>query len=342
MLLNIKARLLLITSLLLVSLLGLSSAQSLLAQDDAEPEPEPLLSTPNWSMTGYDLQNTSHNRNEPRLVPPLELQWTSREVDFGTTIESLVIEDDIMLVVQGTANASFGNSSVLALRLSGNSPVSATSDELWSFDLGFSGEVASTPAIADGVGYFGGQNSGLHAVNLDSGEVLWKYTAVGTLANASPKVLDDRVLVAGSLDFHSIERESGSVAWTTRINSTANATPAIFNSVVYVNSCTNNFQGFGPDSFYTLGSEFGRFLWIAFAIQNCEVLPVIDGANERLFVISNLGLNQDRKIVRAFTLAGEEEWTFSFDSNLLQDAAHLSVANGILYRFQSRQHTEFW
>ena len=325
---NMNARLLLTTSLLVFSLALISNSSESLAQDDEIVE---LLSTPNWSMTGYDLQNTSHNRSELRLAPPFTLQWTSPEQDFGINIESAVIHEDRLLIVESVEDNALTNSRVRALGLSGNNQGSLTATELWSFDLGFSGPVESTPAVADGVAYFGGQDSGLNAVDLDTGELVWNYDDVVTLNNSSPKVLGDRVIIMGSLELFAIDRETGTAEWQTRTNSTSNATPAIFNNEVFVSSCVNNTQGFGPDSFYSLGAEFGRFLWIAFAIHNCEVLPVIDGEGQRLYTISNLLQNQDQKMVRAFNLDGESEWQYQFDSRLLQDNAHLSFANGILF-----------
>ncbi|MFQ5874121.1 MAG: PQQ-binding-like beta-propeller repeat protein [Dehalococcoidia bacterium] len=75
-----------------------------------------------------------------------------------------------------------------------------TGRELWSFDTGEYGRVASTPTVADGVVYFGSQDYHLYALDAATGHLIWKYRTSDSVYS-SPTVASSIVYV-GSDDYH--------------------------------------------------------------------------------------------------------------------------------------------
>lgn len=72
----------------------------------------------------------------------------------------------------------------------------------------------STPAVQDGVAYFGSLDHKVYAVDLDDGEEIWSHETEGVVAG-KPLVFDGKV-IAGSFDksLYALSTDDGSVAWT--------------------------------------------------------------------------------------------------------------------------------
>ena len=80
-------------------------------------------------------------------------------------------------------------------------------DERW--DLKTGNRVWSTPAVENGVAYFGSLDHSLYAVRVEDGKELWRFPTKGALT-ATPVVANGRVYV-GSFDstFYAVDAESG-------------------------------------------------------------------------------------------------------------------------------------
>jgi len=86
-------------------------------------------------------------------------------------------------------------------------------DQAWNpFVTGDS--IWSTPAVDNGIGYFGSHDRKLYAVTLNDGKELWQYETGGVIAG-KPLVVDGMV-IAGSFDksLYAISIEDGTVQWT--------------------------------------------------------------------------------------------------------------------------------
>ena len=72
----------------------------------------------------------------------------------------------------------------------------------------------STPAVQDGVAYFGSLDHNLYAVNLDDGEEVWHQETDGVIAG-KPLVFDGKV-IAGSFDktIYAYSADDGTLQWT--------------------------------------------------------------------------------------------------------------------------------
>ena len=87
----------------------------------------------------------------------------------------------------------------------------ATIKELRRFGTG--DKVWSTPAVTNGVAYFGSLDHKVYAVSINSGEVVWEFETGGGVV-ASPVVVDGRVYI-GSFDskFYALNAADGEVDW---------------------------------------------------------------------------------------------------------------------------------
>ena len=72
----------------------------------------------------------------------------------------------------------------------------------------------SSPAVANGVVYFGSHDRFLYAVDAATGELRWRYETRGKV-KSSPSVSNGTVYV-GSWDkrMHAVDIETGLVKWT--------------------------------------------------------------------------------------------------------------------------------
>ena len=127
--------------------------------------------------------------------------WDTRIGDGEHVVAGVTVADDLVLVGSNDGNVyayeyDFENHAA-ALR--------------WVFDTG--GEVWSTPAVHDGVAYFGSLDHNVYAVDVASGAEIWKLRTGGGVV-AGPVVAAGKVLV-GSFDsiFYAIDASTGRTAW---------------------------------------------------------------------------------------------------------------------------------
>jgi outer membrane protein assembly factor BamB len=159
----------------------------------------------------------------------------------------------------------------------------------WSFQTG--GEIHSSPAVADGVVYFGSQDQKFYAVDAATGEMRWEFQT-GSVINSSPAVVNGvvyfgsndgyfyaldatnghelwvfktiypvesspsvangRVFFGGEDDYvYCLDAKKGTQLWKFKTQSWVTSSPAVANGIVYISS--------GDGSFYALNASDGRF-----------------------------------------------------------------------------------
>lgn len=99
-----------------------------------------------------------------------------------------------------------GEKRYAATHLHGSEPVAETMPDPFDFYL-------SSPAIANGVVYFGSGDNNVYALNADTGTLKWKVKT-GDVVHASPAVWNGNVYV-GSWDsyFYAIDAATGKIKW---------------------------------------------------------------------------------------------------------------------------------
>jgi outer membrane protein assembly factor BamB len=140
------------------------------------------------------------------------------------------------------------------LNRSGSAATSSTQPQgkvQWSFQTG--GEIHSSPALADGVVFFGSQDHKFYAVDSATGEIRWEFQT-GSVINSSPAVVN-AIVYFGSNDgyFYALDDISGRELWVFQTIYPVESSPAVANGRVY----------FGADNYYLycLDARKGTQLW---------------------------------------------------------------------------------
>jgi eukaryotic-like serine/threonine-protein kinase len=106
---------------------------------------------------------------------------------------------------------------------------------LWSYAMG--GWVSSSPAVANGVVYAVGFLGNLYALNATTGALLW--SDVTAAEESSPAVANGVVSVGGGDGVYALNASTGAKLWS-YANVGGQSSPAVANGVVYVGSDDNN------------------------------------------------------------------------------------------------------
>lgn len=103
-----------------------------------------------------------------------------------------------------------------AKHLHGMQPATETMPDPWDYWL-------SSPAITDGVVYFGSGDGNVYALDAGTGALKWKFKT-GDVVHASPAVADGMVFI-GSWDswFYALDAKTGAVRWKFKTGEDADA-----------------------------------------------------------------------------------------------------------------------
>ena len=158
----------------------------------------------------------------------------------------------------------------------------ASGDRIWSYDQNWSStvsgseatiysapdEVSSSPAVANGVAYFGSLDGHLYAVNAADGTHRWNFAASTTERSdrfgfsatwrtnfhSSPLVADGVLYVGSALNHvYALDADTGQVHWKYTTDHVVNSSPALADGVVYVGSDDGHL--------YALNAAHGDLLW---------------------------------------------------------------------------------
>jgi outer membrane protein assembly factor BamB len=131
---------------------------------------------------------------------------------------------------------------------------------LWTFTTG--GAVETSPAVVDGMVYFGSDDGYVYALNAANGDLIWNYSTGGPV-QSSPAVVDGVVYVGG---YHShavfaLNAYTGELVWRSQTDSiypNQISSTAVSDGLVYVN--VNNVGGSGG-KLYAFNASTGNLTW---------------------------------------------------------------------------------
>jgi outer membrane protein assembly factor BamB len=116
-----------------------------------------------------------------------------------------------------------------------------TGIQIWRVPTDF---IASDPAVAEGMLYFGGSDGNLHALNSSTGVEMWKYRVEYVQVNApgaSPTVYGGLVYTVSMDDnVYALNATDGTKVWNYTTGAFVRSSPAVANGVVYVSSDDGN------------------------------------------------------------------------------------------------------
>src|SRR5215469_5617065 len=107
----------------------------------------------------------------------------------------------------------------------------------WKNSIGsYNHVLLSSPAVVNGVAYFGSDDHNVYALNASTGAKLWSYTT-GDIVQSSPAVVNG-VLYFGSYDnsVYALNASTGAKLWSFQTGGDIFSSPAVADGVVYVGS----------------------------------------------------------------------------------------------------------
>jgi outer membrane protein assembly factor BamB len=173
-------------------------------------------------------------------------------------------------------------------------------------------EVLSSPAVANGVVYFGSLDNNMYAVDATTGAKLWSYP---TGWSVSPPTVANGLVYLGAEDsnIYALNASTGALVWKYATGGQVNSSPAVANGVVYFGST--------DDNVYALNASTGALIW-KYAPGN-EV-PSSPAVANGLVYISSI----DGKLYALNASTGAMLWSFATRSRVDSSPA---VANGVVY-----------
>jgi outer membrane protein assembly factor BamB len=179
-----------------------------------------------------------------------------------------------------------------------NAVVGGRLEATWRIETG--GQISASPAIADGTLYVGNNDGSLFAIDVASGQVLWKAHVPNPLMS-DPLVYGDVVIVGegdptsrtsspsepimvgqGPSALMAFDRSSGAMRWQTPLSGSAMPTPAIIDGILVNHDGAGYINGLDPA---TGRKRYAR--WLGSMASMTSALPV--GAGD--FVTSGVGSN---------------------------------------------------
>jgi outer membrane protein assembly factor BamB len=173
--------------------------------------------------------------------------------------------------------------------------------------------IKSSPAIANGLVYFGSNDHRLYALDASTGQKIWSFQT-GEAIKSSPTVANGLVYV-GSADnsLYALDASTGQKHWSFQTNGAINSSPAVANGFVYFGSADN--------SLYALDASTGQKHWSFQANGAINSSPAV--ANGFVYFGS-----ADNSLYALNASTGQKIWSFQTSGAIDSSPA---VANGLVY-----------
>jgi outer membrane protein assembly factor BamB len=185
----------------------------------------------------------------------------------------------------------------------------------WKNPIGsYLSAIESSPAVVNGVVYFGSDDGNVYALNASTGAKLWSYTT-GSYVFSSPAVVNGVVYV-GSVDgnMYALYANTGAKLWSYASGPVDYSSPAVANGVVYFSSFDNNF--------YALNASTGAKLWSYTNTHSSTSSPAV--ANGVVYVGS-----EDNNVYALNASTGARLWSYATGGPVIYSSP--AVVNGVIY-----------
>ncbi len=206
-----------------------------------------------------------------------------------TLLSLLQCTDLILKIPENVYSSPQGNDWAMFRRdlaHTGNAGQNITSPEgtlKWTFNTG--GPIHSSPAVVDGVVYFGSQDGNIYAVDGETGEQLWVFKT-GSFVDSSTAVVDG-VVYCGSNDcnLYALDAKTGKKLWSFPVKYAVRSSPAVADGVVYFGCYDYNV--------YAVDAATGSEIWHGYTEGLISASPavargiVLVGSNDNLFYSFN-------------------------------------------------------
>ncbi|MGQ9908838.1 MAG: protein kinase domain-containing protein [Candidatus Flexifilum sp.] len=162
----------------------------------------------------------------------------------------------------------------------------------------------------------GSYDRNLWAINLNTGEQVWKFPTKGGIAVTPAVDEGSRLVLFGSEDFtlYAVDFRNGRITWTYHTKDRIRSSVRIAHDHVF----------FGSDDghVYALGLSSGRFLWAYEAGTPVRTRPFV--TNDMIIFGSESGE------VTAISLSGQRKWSYR-TKRAIMSSPHVNMEEGICY-----------
>ena len=175
----------------------------------------------------------------------------------------------------------------------------------WKFKA--EGAVTTSPALADGLIYFGSQDGNLYALNSESGEKVWGFHTESPI-DSSPAISNGLVYFQSNDGFtYALDAKSGTLKWKAETGPDRpidfdflSSSPTVQDHIVYI--------GGNNGKMYALNADTGAEIWAVDALgpNSIRSSPAVIGDTVYFTAESKL-LALDKK-------TGKEKWAFKANS----------------------------
>jgi outer membrane protein assembly factor BamB len=186
-----------------------------------------------------------------------------------------------------------------------------TNQTLWSYLTQNDMEYPS-PAVVDGVSYFGSNDWRVHAVNASTGSKIWSFLT-GSSMYSSSAVVNGTVYFGADKTVYALDASSGEKIWNYTSGSVGESSPAVANNVVYIGSNDHNV--------YALDAANGNKIW------NYTTGNMVNGSPTVADGVVYIG-SKDNNVYALDASTGSKIWSYLTGSQIESTP---SIANGILY-----------
>lgn len=274
------------------------------------------LSTKDWPMLQGNPSRTGAGIGSPVLTATL--LWKSNITTNVEYYSAPVIENGIVY-----ASSSFAPGGYYTPKFHPEGNIVAfnalTGEEIWDYKENYT-PFMGTPAVSNGMVFFGSSRGYLGALDAHDGSSIWNYSDGNSYS--SPAIVDG-TLYFGTMDgwngnVHALDAKTGHEIWnyTTPVNYTRSngvaSSPAVVNGVVYIGS--------NAGGFYALSSKNGELLWNRTFSGGVSCTPVV--ANGLVYFTAD-------KFYALNATNGNEVWNFA--PTLGQVSLAIAAANGFIY-----------
>ena len=161
------------------------------------------------------------------------------------------------------------------------------------------GSAISSPAVVDGVAYFGDTAGNFHAVTVSKGQTLWSKS-IGSAITSSPAVDDGDVFFGdGAGNVVALNATTGASAWpqSGALGSSITSSPAVSGGVVFIVSSAGNLDA--------LNESNGAVIWSTSLGSASSSSPSVDPTSGVVVVADQSGT------IHAFSTSnGNAEWQY--------------------------------
>jgi outer membrane protein assembly factor BamB len=241
---------------------------------------------------GFDKNVTALNVTTGALV------WNFTTAGW-IAASSPAVEDGVVYIGGGYGNAFY------ALNATDGS-------QLWNYTL--SNNVHSSPALSEGMVYFGSFDRNVYALDSTTGAKIWNYSTAGNVFS-SPAIANGSVYI-GSYDgnLYSLNATTGEKLWNYTTGNWVAASPGVANGIVYVGSYDNNVYAFNAST----GAKFWNYT-TGGAISSSPAIS----SNGIVYIGSG-----DNKTYALDAQTGAVVWTYQTNGDVFDSPA---LVDGVVY-----------